>query len=169
MKVKLSIVDLNSDHAFLWNIIEVSWAVLETLDSFINFFKVLSLASLSAGQYVSYYTSPVTSYYHNYNGLYSGFSPRLVRPLTHRTVAAPSIVRNIITEPNSPGAKAALSYLSEGSGLDSCGQTTKVNNWTWGNIISLAFTNSWLTHDEAASSKYYLKICVETYRFFIFL
>ena len=95
-----------------------------------NFHLQFSLASLSAGQYVSYYTSPVTSYYHNYNGLYSGFSPRLVRPLTHRTVAAPSIVRNVITEPNSPGAKAALSYLSEGSGLDSCGQTTKVNNST---------------------------------------
>ena len=36
MKVKVSIVDLNSDHAFLWNIIKVSWAVLETLDSFVD-------------------------------------------------------------------------------------------------------------------------------------
>ena len=77
--------------------------------------------------YVSY-TNPVTSYYHNYNGLYSRYSPEVVLPSNYRTVAAPSIVRNIITEPNSPGAKAALSYLSEGSGLDSCGQTTKVNN-----------------------------------------
>jgi len=79
---------------------------------------LFSLASLSAGQYVSYYTSPVT-------GLYSRYSPKVVLPSSYRTVAAPSFVRNIITEPNSPGAKAALSYLSEGSGLDSCGKTTK--------------------------------------------
>merc|ERR1719168_178849 len=93
---------------------------------------LLSLASLSAGQYFykpsrsSYvsYTSPVTSYYNNYNGLYSRYSPKVVLPSTY-TVAAPTIVRNVITEANSPSAKAALSYLSEGAGLDSCGEQTK--------------------------------------------
>merc|ERR1711973_988618 len=86
---------------------------------------LLSLASLSAGQYFykpsrsSYvsYTSPVTSYYNRY-------SPRVVLPSTY-SVATPTIVRNVITEANSPSAKAALSYLSEGAGLDSCGEQTK--------------------------------------------
>merc|ERR1711963_593594 len=87
---------------------------------------LLSLASLSAGQYFykpsrsSYvsYTSPVTSYYNRY-------SPRVVLPSTYGVVATPTIVRNVITEANSPSAKAALSYLSEGAGLDSCGEQTK--------------------------------------------
>ena len=100
--------------------------------SFKYFFHLqLSLASLSAGQYFykpsrsSYvsYTSPVTSYYNRY-------SPRVVLPSTYGVVATPTIVRNVITEANSPSAKAALSYLSEGAGLDSCGEQTKVNTWT---------------------------------------
>ena len=71
--------------------------------------------------YYSTYSSP--SYYGRY-------SPRVYLPSAYKktTKAAPSLtktVSSLVDEVNSPTTQAVLSYLSEGSGLDNCGEITK--------------------------------------------
>ena len=72
--------------------------------------------------YYSTYSSP--SYYGRY-------SPRVYLPSSYKktTKAAPAsltkTVSSLVDEVNSPTTQAVLSYLSEGSGLDNCGEITK--------------------------------------------
>jgi len=98
------------------------------------FLVLLSIAGMSSAtlwpSYGHRYSRP---YYSTYSSpsYYGRYSPRVYLPSAYKktTKAAPAsltkTVASLVDEVSSPTTQAVLSYLSEGSGLDNCGEITK--------------------------------------------
>merc|ERR1719422_2175351 len=94
------------------------------------FLVLLSIAGMSSATLWPSYGHRYSRPYYS-PSYYGRYSPRVYLPSAYKKTAkaAPAsltkTVASLVDEVSSPTTQAVLSYLSEGSGLDNCGEITK--------------------------------------------